>query len=234
MKKITFLLALSAVWLMSAFQTAAAVELCVEGVNSSERCAPVKAKRIIYNCPSGFVLVFGYNGYVCWRESTFSEGKNISVNGYVPNQYDIINQTGFPCEPRNVPQDPETGKCMPASHGGARDYYCQINAYQVTTGGQIYNADDAEEMSRLHTYGTGRYSGWNASISCGDVIPNCDQCNGTLVCSKCDSGYVLQDGKCVDAADSSASDDDSGKTGTVISCPDDMELSADGCCCLTK
>ena len=224
MKKITFLLALSAVWLMSAFQTAAAVELCVEGVNSSGRCAPVKAKRIIYNCPSGFVLVFGYNGYVCWRESTFSEGKNISVNGHV-NSYEIER---FPCEPRNVPQDPETGKCMPASHGGASDYYCQINAYQVTTGGQIYNADDAEEMSRLHTYGTGRYSGWNASISCDQVIPNCDQCNGTLVCSKCDSGYVLQDGKCVDAADSS------GKTGTVISCPDDMELSADGCCCLPK
>ena len=228
MKKITFLLALSAVWLMSAFQTAAAVELCVEGVNSSERCAPVKAKRIIYNCPSGFVLVFGYNGYVCWRESTFSEGKNISINGHVPEQWKILDQTSFPCEPRNVPQDPETGECMPAYQGLSSDYYCQINAYQVTTGGQIYNADDAEEMSRLHTYGTGRYSGWNASISCDQVIPNCDQCNGTLVCSKCDSGYVLQDGKCVDAADSS------GKTGTVISCPDDMELSADGCCCLPK
>ena len=224
MKKITFLLALSAVWLMSAFQTAAAVELCVEGVNSSGRCAPVKAKRIIYNCPSGFVLVFGNNGYVCWRESTFREGIDISLNGHV-NSYEIER---FPCEPRNVPQDPETGKCMPQKRGLPYDYYCQINAYQVTTGGQIYNADDAEEMSRLHTYGTGRYSGWNASISCGNVIPNCDQCNGTLVCSKCDSGYVLQDGKCVDAADSS------GKTGTVISCPDDMELSADGCCCLPK
>ncbi len=228
---------------MSAFQTAAAVELCVEGVET-RNCAPVKAKRIIYNCPSGFVLVFASNGYVCWRESTFSEGENISISGHVPEQWKILDQTSFPCEPRNVPQDPETGECMPASRGLSSDYYCQINAYQVTTGGQIYNADDAEQMSHLHTYGSLRYSGWNASISCSTVIPNCDKCNGTLVCSECYSGYVLQDGKCVEAADNSTSDDsgsdggdDDAKTtedtNTISGkCPPGTTKSADGCCCM--
>lgn len=256
MKKTAFLLILSTVWLMSAFQTAAAIEPCVEGVKSSGQCAPVKAKRIIYNCPSGFVLAFSQNGYVCWRESTFQGGGNISLDGYVPNSYEIKRQTSFPCEPRNVPQDPETGKCMLQKRGRPYDYYCQINAYQVTNQYQIYNADNAEEMSRLHTYGTGRYSGWNAAISCDQVIPNCSICDGTPVCSECNLGYVLQDGQCVKKAACPANCSECDSSGActkcadgyelkngacavkakkqIAFCPPDKTLSDDLCCCISK
>ncbi len=47
---------------------------------------------------------------------------------------------------------------------------------------------------------------------------NCAQCDSSGVCTKCNSGYKLKDGAC--------------EAGSVISCPDDMKLSADGCCCM--
>ncbi len=65
-----------------------------------------------------------------------------------------------------------------------------------------------------------------ASITCPS---NCSACSSSSTCTACKSGYTLQNGKCV-AVDSGSGD--SGKTGTVISCPDDMKLSADGCCCM--
>ncbi|GEM_PF-1356768 len=47
---------------------------------------------------------------------------------------------------------------------------------------------------------------------------NCSECNSSGVCTQCNSGYKLKDGAC--------------EVGSVISCPDDMKLSADGCCCI--
>ncbi len=47
---------------------------------------------------------------------------------------------------------------------------------------------------------------------------NCAQCNSSGVCTKCNGGYKLKNGAC--------------EAGSVISCPDDMKLSADGCCCM--
>ncbi len=55
--------------------------------------------------------------------------------------------------------------------------------------------------------------------SCVKPCPaNCAECNSSGTCTKCNSGYKLKDGTC--------------KVGSVISCPDDMKLSADGCCCI--
>ena len=261
MKK-AFLLILSAVWLVSAFPAVAGTgkRLCVEGKEGTrdyfDYCAAVKAKRIIYNCAPGFVLIYAENGYLCHRESTFYEGVWTSPNGHVPNKWDILDQTRFPCEPRNVPQDPEAGECMPGFQETVSDYYAQVNAYQVARG-QIYDADDAEEMSRLCAYGDPNCgSPWSATISCGEAIPNCDICNGTLVCSECQSGYVLQDGKCVEqvACPSNCAECDSSgvctkcdggyvlKNGAcavmpetqVAFCPPDKTLTADLCCCVSK
>ena len=233
MKKTPFLLTLAAVFLMSAFQTAAAVERCVEGVKQKP-CIPVKAERSIYNCAPGFVLTFTEEGYVCWREDTFCETCINDFNGTVLNStYFALrdNPSSFPCQ-LNVPQDPETGKCRSdlKSVSAASAYYEEVNAYRVGSG-SIYNADDAEQMSRLCTYGTNCITGWTAYIQCRSLMPNCKVCDGTLVCSECDENYVLQDGECVWAGGDSTSDD-SGKKGTVISCPEDMKLSADGCCCV--
>ncbi len=47
---------------------------------------------------------------------------------------------------------------------------------------------------------------------------NCAQCNSSGSCTKCNGGYKLKNGVC--------------EAGSVISCPDDMKLSADGCCCM--
>ena len=47
---------------------------------------------------------------------------------------------------------------------------------------------------------------------------NCAQCDSSGSCTKCNSGYKLKNGAC--------------EAGSVISCPDDMKLSADGCCCI--
>ena len=47
---------------------------------------------------------------------------------------------------------------------------------------------------------------------------NCSECNSSGVCTKCNNGYKLKNGTC--------------EAGSVIFCPDDMKLSADGCCCM--
>ena len=47
---------------------------------------------------------------------------------------------------------------------------------------------------------------------------NCATCDSSGVCTKCNGGYKLKNGAC--------------EAGSVISCPDDMTLSADGCCCV--
>lgn len=70
------------------------------------------------------------------------------------------------------------------------------------------------------------YSCERKSVSCP---ANCSSCSSSSTCTACKSGYTLKNGACV--AKNSGSGD-SGKTGTVISCPDDMRLSADGCCCI--
>ncbi len=49
---------------------------------------------------------------------------------------------------------------------------------------------------------------------------NCAECSNSGTCTKCDSGYKLKNGAC--------------EAGSVISCPDDMRLSADGCCCVSQ
>ncbi len=233
---------------MSAFQTAAAVDRCVEGEKKTS-CIPVKAERIIYNCAPGFILTFTESGYVCWREDTFSETYG-NFNGSVPSStyLDLKNNpSSFPCQPLNVPQDPETGKCRTDLKGvsGASNYYEQVNAYRVGSG-SIYNADDAEQMSRLCAYGTNCITGWNAQIQCRSLMSNCKVCDGTLVCSECDENYVLQDGECVwDASNFTSDDSGSGNDGgdddagteadtNTISgkCPPGTTKSADGCCCM--
>lgn len=49
---------------------------------------------------------------------------------------------------------------------------------------------------------------------------NCATCDSSGVCTKCNGGYKLKNGAC--------------EAGSVISCPDDMKLSADGCCCIAN
>ena len=122
---------------------------------------------------------------------------------------------------------------------------------------RICAAADAEEMSRLCAYGDSNCgSPWSATISCGEAIPNCDECNGMPVCSKCKSGYVLQDGKCVEqvACPSNCAECDSSgvctkcdggyvlKNGAcavkpktqIAFCSPGKTLTDDLCCCVSK
>ncbi len=69
--------------------------------------------------------------------------------------------------------------------------------------------------------------------TCYKIVEHCTDYSGVQnspkkQCVECESGYSLQDGDCVadDAGNSETA------IGTVISCPDDMKLSADGCCCV--
>lgn len=66
----------------------------------------------------------------------------------------------------------------------------------------------------------------SSSVTCP---ANCSSCSSSSTCTACKSGYTLKNGACVVKNSGSGN---SGKTGTVISCPDDMRLSADGCCCI--
>lgn len=72
---------------------------------------------------------------------------------------------------------------------------------------------------------TACYSGYtlqyNEKTKNGKCIPaNCAEWDNSGICTKCNSGYVLKNGIC--------------NISPVISCPDDMQLSADGCCCIPQ
>ena len=78
---------------------------------------------------------------------------------------------------------------------------------------------------------------------------NCSSCSSSSTCTACKSGYTLKNGQCVKPCPANCSKCDSSgsctqcnggyklkngacEAGSVISCPDDMRLSADGCCCI--
>ena len=107
----------------------------------------------------------------------------------------------------------------------------EIRSYTNSTLGSCDSCNSGYELKKATTssYDGSSYTSISyyrcerettASVTCP---ANCSACSSS-VCTACKSGYTLKNGKCVTV--------DSGKTGTVISCPDDMKLSADGCCCV--
>lgn len=68
----------------------------------------------------------------------------------------------------------------------------------------------------------GRLS-WTSCEPVKTVCPaNCSACSSSSVCTACGNGYTLSGGQCIE------------KIQSVESCPQDMKLSSDGCCCLNN
>ena len=101
----------------------------------------------------------------------------------------------------------------------------------------IDSCDSCEIGYELKKSTTGSYDGstytsipyYNCERKSVTCPANCSSCSSSSTCTACKSGYTLKNGACVVKNSGSGN---SGKTGTVISCPDDMRLSADGCCCI--
>ena len=118
-----------------------------------------------------------------------------------------------------------------------------IKTTATFTLGTCNSCDGGFELTR---HANGFYSCERKSITCPS---NCSSCSSSSTCTACKSGYTLKNGQCVKPCPANcATCDSSGvctkcnggyklkngacEAGSVISCPDDMRLSADGCCCI--
>lgn len=119
--------------------------------------------------------------------------------------------------------------------------------------GQCQECSSIEYSCSLGSYNENRIIGWSSS-SCSSVIKGCSYCNGKE-CTSCKSDYTLSNGQCIEKitcpANCSACSSSSvctacgngytlsggqciEKIQSVESCPQDMKLSSDGCCCLNN
>ena len=133
----------------------------------------------------------------------------------------------------------------------------EIHSYANSTLGSCDSCNSGYELKKATTssYDGSSYTSISyyscerkttASVTCP---ANCSACSSSSVCTACKSGYTLKNGKCVKPCPANCSECDSSgfctqcnggdklkngacEAGSVISCPDDMRLSADGCCCI--
>ena len=121
------------------------------------------------------------------------------------------------CETGYAPVWPDNKECVPCEDKNATKCH----------------DDPSLSTECKYGYTLGKNKQTSAGYTCYKIVEHCTDYSGERnspkkQCVECDSGYSLQDGDCVA--------DDAGNSGTVIgtviSCPDDMRLSADGCCCV--
>lgn len=132
-----------------------------------------------------------------------------------------VNRSRY-CEICNDGYLPYAGESVPLADGGA--YAAERCAksdikrcvYAANSQGDCWSCEDGYAPSLPDR---------RECVPCKDK--NAEVCkDGGSTTVFCKTGYTLKEGVC--------KDDNSQKLGSVISCPDDMRLSADGCCCLTE